>query len=194
MEDYRKQVRDQILRGRLVNREVKSKIVITDEDIQACYIENKDQYCGEKKYHIRHILMKVPSFANDDEKAAVRRRMEAVMERLDAGESFADLASTYTESPLRDEGGDLGAFELKGLSPPIRKAVENLQAGAHSGIVDTDQGLQIFYLEEVIEQPDQPIEEVRAEIETRLYNQIVDEKFESWLAELRRKSHIRIIR
>jgi peptidyl-prolyl cis-trans isomerase SurA len=51
MDEYRTQMKNQILRVRLVNREVKSKIVITDEDIRAYYEKNKAQYVGEGNVH-----------------------------------------------------------------------------------------------------------------------------------------------
>lgn len=104
VEEYRKQVRDQILRGRLVNREVKSKIVITDEDIEACFIENKEEYCGDVKYHIRHIILAVQPFSSVEEKQAVRDRMDAILSLLDEGEPFIQVAKSYSESPLKDEG------------------------------------------------------------------------------------------
>lgn len=194
MEEYRNQVRDQILRGRLVNREVKSKIVVTEEDIQACYIENKEKYCGEKRYHIRHIILMVQPGADAGQKEAVHQRMEAVLAALDSGEPFDQIARTYSESPLRDEGGDLGAFELKDLSRPIRSAVEKLEPGAYSPVVDTEQGLQIFYLEQISETPEKTVDEARAEIEKQLYNEVVNQKFKEWLTDLRQKSHVKIIR
>lgn len=194
MEEYRNQVRDQILRGRLVNREVKSKIVVTDEDIKACYMENQDKYCGEKKFHIRHIVLKVPPYAGEEEKQEVRERMTEVLAKLDGGEPFNQVARTHSESPLKDEGGDLGAFELKDLSPPIRKAVEGLEPGDYSSVVDTEQGLQVFYLERIIEEKGKDLEEARAEIEKQLYNEIVNQKFAAWLSDLRGKSHIKVIR
>jgi peptidyl-prolyl cis-trans isomerase SurA len=192
-EEYRKQVRDQILRGRLVNREVKSKIVVTDEDIEACFIENKEEYCGDVKYHIRHIILAVPPFSSDEEKQAVRDRMDAILSLLDNGEPFIEVAKSYSESPLKEEGGDLGKFELKDLSPPIRRALEGLKPGEYSPIVDTDQGFQIFYLEAIEEGDAEALENARAEIENRLYNEIVNEKFSEWLTELRERSHIKVI-
>ncbi len=52
MAEYRKEIKEQILRTKLVNREVKSKIVITKEDIKAYYDSHLDEYAGEKKYYL----------------------------------------------------------------------------------------------------------------------------------------------
>ena len=54
MDDFRQQVKEQILRARLVNREIRSKIVITEEDIQAYYTSNAATYAGEKKYLLKN--------------------------------------------------------------------------------------------------------------------------------------------
>lgn len=194
MEEYRQQVRDQILRGRLVNREVKSKIVITDEDIEACYIENEKEFCSEKKYHIRHIMAAVAPYADDAEKAEARERMEAVLAQLEKGASFEELARTRSDSPMKEQGGQIGAFELDDLALPIRQAVEKVEPGHYTPVVVTDQGYQIFFVESITEGKTREFEEARAEIEAQLYNEIVNEKFTEWLTELRQKSHIKIIR
>lgn len=82
---------------------------------------------------------------------------------------------------------------MKDLSPPIRRALEGLKPGEHSSIVDTEQGFQIFYLESIEEGDAEALESARSEIENRLYNEIVNDKFSEWLTELRERSHIKII-
>ncbi|HSM74701.1 MAG TPA: SurA N-terminal domain-containing protein, partial [Desulfobacterales bacterium] len=108
LEDYRRRVRDQLLRTKLVNRQIKSKIVITKEDVKAYYEQHRDQFGGERKYHLRNIIMQVPPSAGEQEKQAVFRAMSAVHAKLKAGESFEALARQYSQSPMAGEGGDLG--------------------------------------------------------------------------------------
>jgi parvulin-like peptidyl-prolyl isomerase len=73
MEQYRNQIKEQVLRTRLVNYQVKSKIVITEEEIRAYYDSHPELYGGKTRYHLRNILMRVPDFATDAEKQAVQR-------------------------------------------------------------------------------------------------------------------------
>jgi peptidyl-prolyl cis-trans isomerase SurA len=193
MEQYRSQIREQILRTRLVNYEVKSKIVITEEDIKAYYDSHPEIYGGKRRYHLRNILMRVPEFSTTTEKQAARERIDAVRARIEAGESFAVLASSVSQGPAAANGGDIGEFETSSLSPQIQSALEGLSQGQTTAVLDTDLGFQLFYVEAINRTDDKPLESVREEIHQKLYKEVVDKKFLSWLEALRSQSHIKII-
>jgi peptidyl-prolyl cis-trans isomerase SurA len=194
MDEFRDQMKGQILRMRLVNREVKSKIVITDEDIRTYYENNRSRYVGEGRVHLRQIVMSVSSLASEAEKQTAREKMALIRQQVMDGASFADLAREYSESPLAKSGGDLGTFSMADLAPDILKALSGLKAGQVTDIVENDKGMQLFYIEALEEGPGKSLEEVSAEIENILYDEIVNQKFMSWLKDLRERSHIKIIR
>jgi peptidyl-prolyl cis-trans isomerase SurA len=193
MEEYRKQVKEQILRKRLVNLKVTSKIVITKEDIKSYYETHRDKYGGENKYHLRNIIMKVSSLADEKEKLEVKARMDEVYAKLKAGQSFETMAMTYSES-LASEGGDLGLFGLHELSLQLQKAIKGMKAGEFTPVLYTDQGYQILFVQEIVNTSGKSLEEVSPEIERILFDDIVDNKFQSWLEDLRKQSHIKIIK
>ena len=194
MEEYRNRIKEQILRTKLVNREVKSKIAITQEDVKEYYNSHPEIYGGEKKYHLRNIIMRSPALTSEIDKRLVLKRMEAILQKLEKGESFEILAKRFSESPVAADGGDLGAFELNALSPQIRDAVKDLEPGQFTDVLDTDQGYQIFYLEDILNSPGKPFEEVSGEIRDKLFNEIVDKRFRLWVETLRKRSHIKIIK
>lgn len=194
MAEYREQVRDQLLRSKLVNYEIKSKIVVTQEDIEKYYHEHSDEYMGEKKYHLRNIILTIPPYSDDRDKQEIRQRLESILEEIKAGADFSEMAARYSESSLAADGGNLGFFTLDELAPEIKKEIELLAPNDVSPIIETDQGFQIFYVEEIQEAAGKPTEEVAPEIEHKLYNQIIDEKYQSWIDGLREDAHIRIIR
>lgn len=193
IEEYRKQVKEQILRKRLVNLKVTSKIVITEEDIKSYYETHKDKYGGENKYHLRNIIMKVSSLADEKEKLEVKARMDEVYAKLKDGQSFETMAMNYSES-LASEGGDLGLFGLSELSLQLQKAIKGMKAGEFTPVLYTDQGYQILFVQEVVNTSGKPLEEVSPEIERILFDDIVDKNFQSWLEDLRKQSHIKIIK
>lgn len=193
MEEYRRQVREQILRKKLVNLQVTSKIVITEEDIKSYYETHSDKYGGEKKYHLRNIIMKVYLPEDEKEKLKVKARMDEVYAKLKSGQSFETMAKTYSES-LASEGGDLGLFALRDLSPQLQKAIKGMKSGEFTPVLYTDQGYQILYVQEVVNTSGKSLKEVSPEIERILFNDIVDKKFQSWLEDLRKQSHIKIIK
>jgi peptidyl-prolyl cis-trans isomerase SurA len=193
MQQYRDKVKEQILRARLVNYEVKSRIVVTEQDIEAYYKNHPAIYGGKTRYHLRNILMRVPNDATDAQKQAIRKQMQKLRSQIEDKASFADLARTYSQSPSAAEGGDIGEFEKDTLSPQIQAALKGLKAGQTSAVLDTDQGFQLFYLQAIERSNGKPLKSVRDEIHQKLFNQIVDKKFVSWLEDLRKKSHIKII-
>jgi peptidyl-prolyl cis-trans isomerase SurA len=193
MEQYRNQIKEQVLRTRLVNYEVKSKIVITEAEIQAYYDGHPEIYGGKLRYHLRNILMRVPEYATDDEKLAIQKQMQQIRSQIEAGESFADLARANSQSFAAKDGGDIGEFEKASLSPQIQAALEGLEPGQVTETLDTDQGFQLFYVEAVNRSEGKPLESVKEEIHQKLFSEVVDKKFLSWLEDLRNGSHIKII-
>jgi peptidyl-prolyl cis-trans isomerase SurA len=193
METYREKVKGQILRARLVNLKVKSKIVITKEDVKAYYEEHIKEYGGEQKYHLRNIIMKVPLFLDSEKKLEIKAKMDEILEKLKAGESFEVLAAKYSESPAASDGGNLGTFEFDALSPQLQKAIGKIKPGEFTPVIDTDQGYQIFFLEEIISAQGKTLEEVTPEIERKLLNESIDKKYREWITDLRKQSVIKII-
>ncbi|MGD8891604.1 MAG: SurA N-terminal domain-containing protein [Desulfobacterales bacterium] len=194
MKDYRERIKEQMLRTKLVNLKVKSKIVITQEDITSYYENHPDKYGGTKKYHLYNITIKAPLFADEEEKLKIKARMDEILEELNTGKSFETMINSYSESSLDVEGGDLGLFRLDELSPQLRDAIKDMKADEFTPVLDTDLGFQIFFVKEIVKTSGKPLEEVSPEIEKILFNEIVEEKFQSWIKELRNQSVIKIIK
>lgn len=193
MQQYRNRIKEQVLRTRLVNYEVKSKIVITQEEIQAYYDSHPELYGGKTSYHLRNILMQVPAYSTDADKQAVNMQMQQLLIQVEAGKSFSNLARTHSQSPTAADGGDLGVFERESLSPQIQAALDGLKPNQTTAVLDTDQGFQLFYIEAIKRSEGKSLDSVREEIQQKLYAEVVDKKFVSWLEDLRSQSHIKII-
>jgi peptidyl-prolyl cis-trans isomerase SurA len=194
MEEYRGRIREQILRSKLINFDVRSKIVITKEDITAYYNNHPDRYGEKKKYHLHNIIIKVPLFADEKEKDRIKAAMDEILAQLKAGKSFENMAEIYSESSLGAGSGDLGLFLLDDLSPLLQNVIKEMKAGEFTPVLDTDQGFQIFFVKEIVNAPGKPLEEVSPEIEKILFNEIVEKKFHSWIEELRNQSVIKIVK
>ncbi len=193
MAEYRQEIKEQILRTKLVNREVKSKIVVTSEDIKAYYDSHQDEYAGEKKYYLYNIFVRLSSEADTSERAEALRQIEAAMSKLNQGLSFEDLVNQLKDSSSRVQGTDLGLYRLEELSGQLEAAVAKLKAGEFSGVLDTDFGPQVIYVQKIQEIPTKSPDEVKSEIEEILYNELVDNRYQDWLDELRKRSLIKII-
>ena len=193
MEDYRKEIEEQILRAKLVNREVKAKIVITKEDLTNYYEGHREKYAGEKKYYLWNMYAKVPPGSGSTEWSNARNQMEAMLVRLKQGQSFISLVDELKRSPSFVQGTDLGLYSLEDLADQLRQVVEKMGPGEFSDVLETNFGYQIIYVQKFEESQAKPLEAVEAEIEEILFKEMVDTKYQQWLEELRAKSHIRVI-
>ena len=193
MEEYRKEIQEQILRSKLVNREVKAKIVITKEDVKEYYDTHREKYAGEKKYYLWNMFIKVSSGSGNSESINARNQMEAMLAKLKQGQSFESLVEELKSSSSAIKGTDLGLYRLEELSEQLRVVVKKMKSGEFSGVLDTNFGFQILYVQKIEELSAKSLEEVASEIEELLYNESVDNKYQEWLDQLRAKSHIRII-
>lgn len=191
MEDYRERIKKQLERRKLVNKEVRSKIVITREDVEKYFEENKSKYTGEKKVRLRNIVLKKPEDEKDREVAL--NQMNEILSELNNGKSFQTMATLYSDSAFATEGGDLGFFKYSDLSPDLKERLKGKKAGDHTEVMDTDYGYQIFYVDEIVEAREKRLEEVAPEIEDILYNKIIDQEYQAWLKHLRSSSHIKVI-
>lgn len=194
IETLKKNIRDQMLRARLLNVAVKSKIVVTKEDARAYFESHLEEFREEKKVHLRNIMTTTPKFAFQAEIEAGRGYMEKVLARLEAGESFNLVARELASKKGPIVAKDIGMFQLGALSPELQDAVGGLKEGQHTGLLDTDNGYQIFYVHKLVAGAGKQFEEVMPEIQEKLFNEQVDRRFEKWLSDLREKSHIQIIR
>ena len=97
-EDYRDRMRKELVRPKLINRTIKSKVIVTDEEIKAYYDENSKDFQGTSKYHLKNIIHK--------DKAL----MDELLMKLDNNESFTALAKSYSKGGNAAQGGELGKF------------------------------------------------------------------------------------
>ena len=194
METYREEIRQQILRSKLVNREVKSSIVITDTDIREYYENHPETYQGKSHYHLKNIFVSYGADGDEATRKQGRQKIEEAMAELNSDKAFEDIARQYSEAGNASEGGELGSFALSDLQEDLQPVIENLSSGEISGIVETEQGFQIFYLKEIITPQGKSLDSVAEDIRNILYDKAVDEKFNEWIDKLRTESHIKIIR
>ncbi len=192
-EEFRQQTKQQILRAKLVNREVRSKIVITDQDIKEYYDQHAEEYAYEKKYHLRNFYIRLSSFATDADRQEALRQMETVRAELKAGKPIDELTKSALQPDALVESDDMGLFKIEDLSPQLRETIRDMKPGDMTPVIEAPFGYQILMLEEVVDTAGKTEAEAAAEIEDKLFNQIVDQKYQSWLQDLKDRAHIKII-
>jgi peptidyl-prolyl cis-trans isomerase SurA len=193
MEEYRKEVKAQLQRTRLVNREVRSRVIITQAEIKDYYEKNKAKYGGGTRFHLWNLFVKLPPNATAADQQSAQDLLNEARGELQKGRSFQDLVRVTAAGTQGIQGSDLGLYRIEELTPQLRDVVKDLKADQYSGIVESEFGYQIVYVETIHTIPAMPMEQVESEIQDILFRQYVDSRFTTWLSDLRKRSHIRIV-
>jgi len=190
---YREQIKNELERTRLINLEVKSKIIIREENIQAYYNAQIHQFTHEATVHLATIFIKFKKPADKAQRRSAMKKAEAVYEALNRGEAFEALAKKYSDWPGADEGGSLGFFKTSQLERDIRERISPLSAGEVTRPIVRPAGIQILRLLERKGGAQKPIEEVRDAIYAILFRQEVDKRYAVWIRELKESAYTEIV-
>lgn len=143
---------------------------ITDEAALLAYYEaNRDQFGIPASARLSQISFRYPKGADDAAKQAVKERADQVLSRLEAGETFANLAREVSDNPgSKESGGDLGFIERVTWSNWLKNALSGVEVGKHTGVVPSPIGFEILMITE--ERPDitAPFAEVKEDIRKKL--------------------------
>jgi peptidyl-prolyl cis-trans isomerase SurA len=191
----RGQMKEQMLRAKLVQLAVSSRIVVTDEDVARYIQEHSGEQPGDKTYHLHNLVMTVPGGSGAKEKELVRGRLERIRERVNAGEPFPEVQARLSVAGLQDGGGDLGPFEAGELTSSLQEVVKDLAPGKCGPVMEAEGGYQIIWLESVkAAEGAPPPAEAKDNAEREVYKEIVNKRYAEWLEGLKKRAYIRIMR
>jgi peptidyl-prolyl cis-trans isomerase SurA len=147
LDDFKRDIRRSITVDKVMNKEVSSKINVTDQDINAYFAAHKSEFnLIETQYHLAQIFVTPvpnPQVHNQNNKAQneadARKKIQMISNRLDSGDDFATLAMNYSEDPeTSGNGGDLGTVpesSLRNTDPSTRDVVMKLKPGQYTPII-----------------------------------------------------------
>jgi peptidyl-prolyl cis-trans isomerase SurA len=146
---FREELRNEILLARLRDREVTSKLSISDGEIDNLLLEQSEQKEIGTEYNVAHILVRVPEQATPAQVEARRARAEEVVKRLKDGADFAQLAATYSDAPDALQGGVIGWRSQQRLPELYIEALAGLRPGGVSGVFRSPAGFHVIKLVEM---------------------------------------------
>jgi peptidyl-prolyl cis-trans isomerase SurA len=188
MPAYRADLKRQLLRFRVLNIQVGSRVSISDDEVKT-YYERHMKTGGNVQVRASHIFVAIPDGADA---AAVKEKLaqaQKLLERAQSGEDFAKLAKQYSDdAATRAEGGDLGTFGKDMLPRAIEELVFSMKVGEIRGPVRADRGFHVIKLIERKEKDAKPLEEVKDDIRIQLRQKEMERQTKTYLAELRKKT------
>jgi peptidyl-prolyl cis-trans isomerase SurA len=185
-DDYRQGLRRQILRFKLVGREVQGLIEVSSREIQDYYTANLAAYTEAPSIELQHISF---SLTGKDVKVQ-EERGQAALAALRAGTDFASVLATAVAAGA--EGGEMGTLDLADLTPAFAAAVKDLPVGGSSELIASGEALHLLVVTGRTPGKVRPLDEVREEIRSKLAEQKRSTAAKDWLDGLKKRAHIEV--
>jgi len=191
-EEFKSQLRDQMLTQELIRKEVGSKIIISHDEIVKYYNEHKAEFVRPETVVLREIFVSTEG-KPDADIPALRKKAEGLRDRiLNNGEDFGEFAKRYSDSPTAPQMGELGTFQRSQLDPKIAEKVFALNRSQMTDVMETKTGFEILQVRERYEAGEQPLDKVDPEISNKLYEEKMEPGLRAYLEMLREDSYVQI--
>ncbi|PIE70716.1 MAG: hypothetical protein CSA22_06080 [Deltaproteobacteria bacterium] len=184
MDNLRKQTVKMLTVERFVKDELSKQVSISQADAEAFYKAHPERYTQKEQVRASHILVKVESSAPDETRAAARKKLEGIQERLKKGEDFSALAKESSDCPSSASGGDLGFFERGRMVKPFSDAAFAMKKNEVSDIVETRFGYHLIQLTDRKAASVMPFDQVRETLMKELKEQEIRKALTAYLKHL----------
>ncbi len=182
LEELKRNIERNILKRQVMQRELESKVSVTEDDAKAWYQANIAEYTKPATVHLQQLVA-----SSDPKNPGLGGELAG---RARAGEDLADLAKAHAAAPTKATAADLGVLHKGDLAPAVEKIAFALAPGQISDPIPTPEGFRILKVVEKTEGSVVPYEDARAEIQRRLTTSRGNEQVEKYLVGLRDKAII----
>ena len=146
IEKFRDELKNEIVLNRLRDREIESRVVVTDSEIDSYLALAKAQGANQAEYQLAHILILVPEQATPDQIEARKKRAEEAARQLKAGTAFGQVAAVFSDSNDATQGGALGWRQADRLPTLYASAANLMKVGETSDVLRSANGFHIVRL------------------------------------------------
>jgi parvulin-like peptidyl-prolyl isomerase len=169
------------------NVDAPRKLLISPLKIERYYTDHQDTFKMQDEVKLRMIVIDQASDASPGE---ARRIADEVLQKINSGTSFEEMAKTYSSNAKRKEGDDYGWVDRSFLKPELAQVAFSLKKGQHSAVVDLPEGCYILLVDDIRGAHVRPLADVRTDIERTLRGQERALLHKQWIERLKAKSFI----
>ncbi len=192
-EEYKAELKKDVLKQKLIQRQVKSSVVISDDQIEQYYKKHLDEYGKLDQVKLRALFLTVPDDAGMDAQEVVHQKAETLHAQAVKEKNLAALADKHSQGPGAGKGGELEAVSTKDMVPAMRQALGEMKPGDISRVLKIPGGYVFFELmgrggDNVLAFAD-----VREQIRQKLESEALEKKFQTWMADLRKRTFVEIV-
>ncbi len=206
-EDFKQNLKNNIITQRVISQEVGSHITVSNEEIKQYYEQHKAEMARPEQVRLSEILISTqtaPAIKNEKGETALpetpspevvaqaQAKANQVYELLKKGGKFDDLAKQYSNGPTSALGGDLEYFKRGTLSKDLEEKVFAMQAGQYTEPIRTNQGFVILKVTEHQTSGVPPLKDAETQIQEQLYMTKMQPALRDYLTKLREEAYIDI--
>lgn len=143
---FREEIRNEIILARLKDREVDSKILVTDAEIEQFLKNQGAEGSPREEFRLGHILVQLPEAASPEQIQGLRRRAEEALTQIKQGASFAQVAAAFSNAPDALQGGVMDWRPADRLPDIFLEALKSMNLGDVSEILRSPNGFHLIKL------------------------------------------------
>jgi parvulin-like peptidyl-prolyl isomerase len=178
-----------LLQQAVIFSEVGRSIAIDETDVVNYYDLHPEEFTTRPTFRLKGIYVS----SEDKNEQEAQAKMEEVNAKLTSGEGLESLASQYSEGPEKESQGDIGTYELGEMDKTLEEAILNLEEGDLSPWIRIPSGWFLLKLDKKTESVLKPFEEVKKDIENKLFLQEQQVMIQTYIEDLKKRSYIKIL-
>ncbi len=192
IEQFREGVRKELERNRMLERVLKSKVVITDQQVDA-FMKGGPAGGSPSTEKVRLGIIFLPVAMDGNDSGEVEKKAADIRDRLREGVDFGRLAKQYSRGPAAESGGDIGLVAVEDLAPNVQKVVRALKKNEYSDPIKGQGGYYIFKAFDIEKQKlSMSDADARERARRQLFQQELNRVYEEWVQDLEARSYIKI--
>ncbi|MEO1337794.1 MAG: peptidylprolyl isomerase, partial [Myxococcota bacterium] len=193
MSQYREDLKSQLIRLKLIDQKVRSRVVIPEAEIKSEFERQTRDEAKDEMVKIRHIFLRWGESPDPTERTRVMAKAKDARQRVIKGEAFDAVARALSEGPTAATGGDLGEMSRQQMLPELARGIKGVKVGELSNPIETDSGVHVVLVEARREKGSSSYAEARNAIYQKLYQREVEAQMKVWLEELRKQAAVSIM-
>ena len=188
MREYRTKLQEEVIVQIMLSQQRNSRSILSPAKIEDYYKQQRNRFYQEERVHLKLIRLAPYASENID---LLMQTANRIIEELEGGAEFEELAKKYSQDTRKDRGGDWGWINRSDIRNELSGVAFSLAKSHHSEPIQVKNDIFILKIEDRKEAGVQPLKEVRDQIEGVLIGQMSQVEHDKWLESLRKKAFIK---
>jgi peptidyl-prolyl cis-trans isomerase SurA len=188
-EDFKNNIRNNLLTQRVIGSEVGSHINVTDDEITKYYEAHKVEFVRPEQVGLREIVVSTEG-KKPEELPDLKKKAETALKRVQDGEDFGEIAKRLSDGSTKSQGGFLGIYKRGELSKELEDRAFKMKRNELTEVMETKQGFLVLQVLEHYDEGEQSLAKVKNEINEKIYGERMEPAMREYLKTLREQSYV----